>query len=450
MAIFHKIGCLACLGLTLSACGGETNRSLRTANPRSPVVFPNDGQLAVVKMDANGIVVANLDPQAQTTQIVQGSPSSRIKGYSVAFPPGAISITTSISVQEGETFAAEELKSSAGIPEGTQITGSSPPISVNASSPIDLAVPMILAISVPTILSLGDDPIPLERMGVIYRVTVQATGERLAGVVPAASLALQGNKVLYPSKYFGWFQLTVFDQAIRESQQKDPSLWFKAMSILTIGQAMPSCGLADVGRTVYVQEKGIFSYCNGSSWSDIDLKGPQGPAGATAPASKSIGYSLVDKNLKKMHISAGNSYLAASVVVGSRADSNLGVMGVNFETGDYVGGLCSSYSGSDNFCHCHYSNSDCSQPADRCVVRGKPMRNALFKLSSGSWVRALGTESTTLALHDPSFYFDGKQCRPIYSNVENLSSSYEVSTPYTYPEGLATVPTTDLPLSVDQ
>jgi hypothetical protein len=452
----------------LAACGTHNHRNQRSEIPRASVVFPSDGVLATVKSDLNGVMVASLDPLAGTTQVVEASESSRIKGYSVAFPPGALSIATDISMAEGENYPPEELLATAGISEGTKITGSSAPVSITAASPIDLAVPMVVALAIPSISSLTDQPIPLERMGVVFRSQVQATGERLAGVTPAAGLTIQDGRILYPTKYFGWFQVTVFDRPVIETKQQDIKSLFQALTMILSGQPLPSCGLADVGRIIYSQDQAAFLFCGPSGWTNINLQGPQGPTGATGPVGPSGAkgdpgaagapgasppytvFSLYDSARNRLGTLLGVKWEGdpiALVSVGSKAQSNVGNFAVRVDTGTWEGSACASPSlaGGFNSCTCFYINSSCFSPTNACRIPGKPLKNSLFRLAGGSWVRATGSEmaiSGTLSY----YYHDGKTCK---STPIPTASFYEVSQTYTYPSDSVTIPANNLPLYVD-
>jgi len=278
----NKAVMLALLGLStaFSACGSR-NRTQRSLSPRAGIFFPTGGTSATIKSDINGVIVATLDPNSATAQVVKASANSNIKDVSIAFPPGALAIATDISLQEGETFSASALTAAAGVADGTSITQAAAPVTVLSSQPIDLKVPMVIALSLPSGAGLAAGALPIERMGVIFRVLVQATGERLAGVVPAASLTIQGGRLLYPSNYFGWFQVTVFDKPIVESKQADSQSLYQALVTIFAGQALPACGQADVGRTIYSQDQKTFLYCTATGWTALDLKGPAGATGAT-------------------------------------------------------------------------------------------------------------------------------------------------------------------------
>lgn len=454
----------------LAACGTPNHRSQRSDIPRATVVFPSDGVLASVKSDLNGVMVASLDPLANSTQIVEASGSSRIKGYSVAFPPGALAIATDISMKEGESYSSDELVSTAGLSEGTKVTGSSAPVSITASTPIDLAVPMVVALAVPSTAGLTDQPLPIERMGVVFRTLVQSTGERLAGVTPVSSLTVQDGRILYPTKYFGWFQVTVFDKPVTATQQQDTRSMFQAITMVFIGQPLPSCGLADLGRTIYSQEQSTFLYCSSSGWTSINLQGPQGaagPVGPTGPAGpqgtagapgkpgnspQSTAFSLYDATRQRLGTIVGIIWVyvptAALIAVGSKTDSTQGYFEVRIASGGFGGGLCASTpasSNSGNTCTCLYADSTCSSPTNKCRVPGKPLPLGIFRLANGAWVRASGTEpKVSESMLD--YYHDGFSCK---TYVMPTSSYYEVSAAYTYPSDVAGIPATQLPLYVD-
>ncbi len=461
----NKAVVLALLGLStaISACGSR-NRTQRSLSPRAGIFFPTGGTSATIKSDVNGVIVATLDPNSATAQVVKASASSNIKDVSIAFPPGALAIATDISLQEGESFSASSLTAAAGVADGTSITQAAAPVTVLSSQPIDLKVPMVIALSLPSGAGLASDALPIERMGVIYRVQVQATGERLAGVVPAASLTIQGGRLLYPSNYFGWFQVTVFDKPIVESKQADTQSLYQALVTIFAGQTLPACGQADVGRTIYSQDQKTFLYCTATGWTPLDLKGPAGATGATGAAgaagaaASTQTFSVYDQASGRvgtlLAIVLGNYIDINSVVVGlgSSSAANNGTVILSFEKGLFQGGPCTnrtqfSNGNANNLgCYCLYADAACSTPASACNVGGRPSKDAVFKTANGSWVRASGSETSTSST-GLAYYYNGSSCLNYGYGV--TSSYYTVTTSYTYPTGVPAIPVANPPLYVD-
>ena len=461
----NKAVMLALLGLStaFSACGSR-NRTQRSLSPRAGIFFPTGGTSATIKSDINGVIVATLDPNSATAQVVKASANSNIKDVSIAFPPGALAIATDISLQEGETFSASALTAAAGVADGTSITQAAAPVTVLSSQPIDLKVPMVIALSLPSGAGLAAGALPIERMGVIFRVLVQATGERLAGVVPAASLTIQGGRLLYPSNYFGWFQVTVFDKPIVESKQADSQSLYQALVTIFAGQALPACGQADVGRTIYSQDQKTFLYCTATGWTALDLKGPAGATGATGAtgaAGAAAGtqmFSVYDQANSRvgtlLSLLHGNypDYTSIVVGLGSSSAANNGTVTLSLETGAFKGGPCTNRTqfsngyANDLGCYCLYADAACTTPASACNVAGRPSKDGIFKMANGSWVRASGSE-TSASSTGLAYYYNGSSCLNYGYGV--TSSYYTVTTSYTYPTGIPAIPAANPPLYVD-
>ena len=461
----NKAVVLALLGLSMSfsACGSR-NRTQRSLSPRAGIFFPTGGTSATIKSDTNGVIIATLDPNSATAQVVKASANSNIKDVSIAFPPGALAIATDISLQEGETFSASALTAAAGVADGTSITQAATPVTVLSSQPIDLKVPMVIALSLPSGAGLAADTLPIERIGVIFRVQVQATGERLAGVVPAAALTIQGGRLLYPSNYFGWFQVTVFDKPIVESKQADTQSLYQALVTIFAGQALPACGQADVGRTIYSQDQKTFLYCTATGWTALDLKGPAGATGATGAtgaagaAASTQTFSVYDQASSRIGtlltlLGAGfPDYIAMVVGIGTTTAANIGLLTLGADTGFFQGGLCTKRSVFSNGyanelgCYCLYADAACKTPASSCNVAGRPSKDAVFKMANGSWVRASGSETSTSST-GLAYFYNGSSCQNYGYGV--TSSYYTVTTSYTYPTGIPAIPVANPPLYVD-
>ena len=263
-----------------AACGGARNRTERTGVARASLLFPQ-GQQVRPKVDKAGVVVATIDPKAKVAQIIGASATSAIAGTSVAIAPGSVAVSTDITVQQGGTVDGTQLLTDAGAADGASVLQAAPAVTVASSSPVDLAQPMVVALTVPAGLGLTSAA-PLERMAVAYRVAVQATGARLAGLVPVNALSRDSTgRVLYSTRYFGWFQLVVLDRPPPTTERELTGQVYPEVSLLLAGLSLPACGKPDVGRTIYVVDQKQFQYCDGSSWTTIGLQGPAGASGAT-------------------------------------------------------------------------------------------------------------------------------------------------------------------------
>lgn len=440
-------GVLSVVAAFSLGCSG-TKRSQRTGVPRAALIFPQ-GKPATTKADQNGVLVASLDPNSTETQVVSASASSNIAGVSVAFPPGSLAVATDIVLQEGQKIENETLLADAGVANGAQVTAASAPVMITATQPIDLTVPMIISLALPQGAALLEDPTLIDRLAVVYRVAVQATGQSLAGVAPAKDLTLTGDKLLYGTLYFGWFQVTVFDRPVEKSEKEAAFALHDAVELILTGIPLPSCGKADLGRTVYVMDEKTFKYCSETGWTNIDLtgakgdKGDKGDAGAAGTpgtngtnGTSGTGFSLYDANAAKIGFVLGFDGNSAWVSLGSTA-SDRGTLRIDTTTGRSATGACSN-----GTCSCYFADNTCS---GSCYLTHAPAKNAVFA-RAGGFVRAAGGAASMIT---PSTYLN-------YSLDSNGTCSgggvigyYAATSAYTLPSGTPSYPFTNLPLYVD-
>ena len=478
-----SIGCRSRLGkwlflglvlLSVPACG-SSHRNERQPTARAAVLFP-PGTFTKAKSDSHGVVVAGIDPNSTSTQIIAASGQSAISGVTIAFPPGAVAIATDLVVKEGAAVAGSDLVGTLGLSSDTQVQQAAPAVQINATQAIDLATPMVVALNLPTAAALATD-LPFDRMAVVYRVSVQATGERRAGLVPLAELSRDSTgHVLFQTKYFGWFQVTVFDRPVPKTEKADTGAAYAAVELLLAGLPLPSCGKADVGRTVYVQDSKGFKYCADSGWTDIDLKGPTGatgptgttgatgPTGATGAAgatgatgptgatgasgASGSGYSVYNSvgtrlgSLLELEINQNHAW----IITGSDASSR-GILALDLKSGAYQGGLCYSSSGANTLCSCFATSASCTA----CFTALQPARNSVFYGTSGSSYRASGSENAVsntmtfqMQLVTSSMTWS---CNAVSAVTSNF---YPITNGYSLPVGLpATTGASNVPYYID-
>ncbi|RYZ82319.1 MAG: hypothetical protein EOP04_22275 [Proteobacteria bacterium] len=231
------------------------------------------------------VVTGTVDPNAVDSQLLKASADSNISDVVLAFPPGSLAIATDISLKEGPSIGSELVLRDLGLASTPTVTNSAAAVEITSSAAIDLKQPMILSLPLPVGFSLAGESLQRQRLGVLYRIIRQSTGEKIVGFVPASELTIDANnKLLFPSLYFGSFQVVVFDQVVAKLERLDTQPTFDTIQYILPGLVLPSCGLADVGKTVFVQDTGLFQTCGAKGWVSVDLKGPQGLAGPQGPA----------------------------------------------------------------------------------------------------------------------------------------------------------------------
>ena len=268
---FARCGILLILGLTQLSCDAGKTISDRTPVARSGNKYSRlpDGTEVSTTATANG-VKANLDSNSTTTQLISLD-SGALNGFSVAFPVGSLSIPMTVSVSQGSTGSQGAILQNLGV-SGNSVTSSGTPVEIAASAARDLVSPMVLAIPLPSGTGLVDANVDRTRLAVMYRVKI-AEGDKagnFTGMVPATSLPLDNGKILFETKYFGWFSVVVLANpapaAVEVKAQYAEQL---AAMVFATPADLPACTSADTNRIAYVSaptDGKYWVYCNGSSW----------------------------------------------------------------------------------------------------------------------------------------------------------------------------------------
>jgi len=342
--IFGSSGCFAI----------QTGYASRTSPAVETLVLP-DGTRAPVLSDGSGIVTARLGANATETQLVTASADSNISDVVLAFPPGSLSINTNISLREAPTIGSELLLTQLGLSATPTVTNSGAAVEITSSEPIDLAHPMILALPLPAGFGLSE--IDRSHLGVLYRISIQDTAEKKVGFVPASELTIDAtNKILYPSSYFGSFQVVVFDQVVPKIEKDDTVPTHDGISFILAGTAIPGCGRADVGRTIYVEEEKQFQFCSGTGWQEVDLKGPAGPQGEAGPEGPAGSASASSASTGTLYV-----YDSAGVKLGKFLGNN-GIRNYYTQLLDGTSILLNSDGTTQGMGmgSCYYTTSDCT------------------------------------------------------------------------------------------
>jgi hypothetical protein len=166
-------------------------------------------------VDAAGNVTGAFDPSSGATQTLRIS-SGSLAGAAVAIPPGALSLSLSITVGEGETLAASSFTQQLGLSDNT-ISAGGPSVSfipssnVQASNPFTLSLPLALT-------SLALDSSSTENLVVMYRWMKVVNGETsyVMGVIPREEVTIAKDKVSFQTDKFGVFQVGIAQTKITQ------------------------------------------------------------------------------------------------------------------------------------------------------------------------------------------------------------------------------------------
>jgi hypothetical protein len=166
--------------------------------------------------DENGIVTAQLDPSG-ATQKLAASTDSAIDGSEVFFPPGALSLPTRITLEEGASLDGDEFYGNLG-QSGLQSTRTGAAVVVDSSAGVDPMNPLVLALPIPGLNLLAVD---YKYLAVLYKHRVFATDSYKDGIIPASNLQIDqvNGKVIFSSGHFGSFQVVLLNKVVTAEEK---------------------------------------------------------------------------------------------------------------------------------------------------------------------------------------------------------------------------------------
>ncbi len=174
-------------------------------------------EAATVTSDVDGVLTASLDGSSGATQVVQASASSNIAGSSIAFPPGSLAISTSVTVEEGAPLANSGLETELGVSADAGLAAASATVVISTGVLMDAAQPFTVAIAI-------SDGSGLNLEGgkyyiVLYKVNKTTSADLIGGIIPTSQITIANGKAEFKTKYFGAYQLATVNQPIEEPKE---------------------------------------------------------------------------------------------------------------------------------------------------------------------------------------------------------------------------------------
>jgi hypothetical protein len=174
----------------------------------------SDPQGAVVILptrEEEGAATATLVPSEEKTQVVKASANSQIAGSLAAFPPGAVAVTTEITIAPGETIATEETVSELDLATG--LASAAPAVAVTSSVPTDAVVPFTVAIPIPdeSALALAD---PYANLIVLYEIAKAGEGASYKGIITRDRIEIEDGYVRFVTSHFGTYQAVITKEPV--------------------------------------------------------------------------------------------------------------------------------------------------------------------------------------------------------------------------------------------
>ncbi len=153
----------------------------------------------------DGVQSVRLVPSDSEIQVLKVEEIAELEGTEASFPPGSLSVATTISIKTGNTVADDSFVLSLGLDQ--KVTAVGPTVSIQADQEMDTVEPFTLAIPMPPVgASLADDSTREDRIVVTYQVNKAADGKSYSGIIPRSELIIVGNIVKFATTHFGSFQ----------------------------------------------------------------------------------------------------------------------------------------------------------------------------------------------------------------------------------------------------
>ena len=184
----------------------------------------NAASVVAGKEDAPGVITGLFKAGASTIQTLNAT--GAIAGTSLSFPPGAISVNTNVTIEEGGAIANSAVANKLGL-GSSGFSAASNAVVVNSSVAMDTDKPFTLQIPVAGSGLVGFG-LAAKKLIVVYKVTKVGQGnKKVAGVIPPDKVILLDGKASFETTFFGSFQLAYTEADITaplEAEDNSPIL----------------------------------------------------------------------------------------------------------------------------------------------------------------------------------------------------------------------------------
>src|SRR5690606_32586899 len=114
-----------------TACGGSgTLKRFDQPQPLNISIDFNEAEVVEPKVKAEGVVTATIDPDAKVTQLIQAAEDSAIADTAVPFPPGALTLSTDITIQAGSESLTKSLEEELPLSAGNSVVSGGVPVQI--------------------------------------------------------------------------------------------------------------------------------------------------------------------------------------------------------------------------------------------------------------------------------------------------------------------------------
>lgn len=197
---------LATLALYGAACTPEIESRTRSR----PTTTDAAAVDTVSGTTVDGVVTGTLSASATNAQLLEG-----VAGSTVVFPPGSLSIDTTLTVEEGEALAASA--SELGL-DSSGITAASPSVIVASSQSVDPLTPFTISLplSGAALALLQDDP--YAKLVILHKRTEYSANQVVVGIMLRDAISIADGTVSFKTNHFGIFQAAYTSTVISEDK----------------------------------------------------------------------------------------------------------------------------------------------------------------------------------------------------------------------------------------
>ncbi len=161
----------------------------------------------------NGVTTGTYNPASTVNQTLVVN-EGVMSGSRATFQPGALAVSTKISIQEGVDIATPALAGNLAVANGFKASG--PAVAVTAAQDVDPIKPFTIAIPLPSSTPKLFFADAYEKLVVTYAIKIAETGETLTGIMPRSALTLTDTHVKFDTLHFGVFQAALTFDSIKD------------------------------------------------------------------------------------------------------------------------------------------------------------------------------------------------------------------------------------------
>jgi len=165
-----------------------------------------------------GDVTGSYSAASNRYQTILASSSSALSGASVIFPPGSLSISTSIILGEGSDAASADVLAQLGL-DSSAVSGVGSSLYVSASDATDLVVPMSLSLPLFSSSSLFLDA-DTSRYAVAYVGIKLETKETSVGLIPNKEITFKDGNATFETSTWGSYRLVQISEEVEKPVER--------------------------------------------------------------------------------------------------------------------------------------------------------------------------------------------------------------------------------------